>query len=753
MNAQVVHIAPHLVNRCPAPLRNLRAWLCWRLVPGERPEDKPDKVPFYADGGARGVNGTPDDRRRLVTFDVARAAAVRSGCDGVGFATFREWGVTAADFDRCVVGDVVDQRVEALVAGTYAEISPSGTGVRAFYRGVLANRKSTARDLPFGFETFSDKGFVTFTGDVIEQCSMLGDEDTVAPLPAVLLSLYGDRFPERGEREPAQRAGLTIKRVRGALARIDPDCDHETWFHAGLACHFELGDEGFEPWDTWSARGTKYPGRARLQVRWRSFGRRDSTAQAVTGRTLLFLAGLPLNEATDADFSDTGGGEPPAPPGDAAPPSPERSEDSLALLFVERHGAGLRWSPGIGWVRSDATRWVRDDNLTRFDAARAVCRNVGMTAEGADRKRLASAKTVNAVVSLAQSDRRIVVPDDAWDANPLELNTPAGVVDLRSGAMRSRLDNDYLMRVTSVAPDFEAPCPTWHRFLDDVFLGDGEVIAFVQRMLGYCLTGDRREQVFFFAYGEARNGKSTLFDLVLDIMGDYALKLPTTTLMTSKHTQHPTELAQLRGRRLALSNELSAGMFWDEARIKELTGDATLTARFMRADFFSFPQTQKHLVSGNYQPRLRGGDPAMARRVVLIPFLAKFEGPRRVKDMGLRLAAEAPAVLAWIIQGAAKWHVDGLQIPQGVVNASREYLAEHDDIGMWMEECCDREDGAMSSASELYRAFSAWKSARGESAPSMTNFGHMVTTAGISKKLSNGWKYVGVRLKPPNELV
>lgn len=427
--------------------------------------------------------------------------------------------------------------------------------------------------------------------------------------------------------------------------------------------------------------------------------------------------------------------------------TPEFSDDHLALEFVAQYGTGLRWSPGLDWMRDTGTHWTRDDHLIRFNAARLTCRSAANAADEKMQARLASAKTVFAVLSLAQSDPRIVVPSEEWDRDPFMLNTPAGIVDLRTGNLRTRNRDDYLTQITSVSPDAAMRCPNWLRFVGEVFAHDADVIEFVQRMGGYILTGDRREQKLFFAYGVGANGKSTLLDLWLWLMGAYALKLPTTALMLSKVERHPTELAQLRGKRLAMSNELEEGAFWAESRIKELTGDETLTARFMRQDNFEFRQSQKHLIAGNHKPRLRGGDPAIARRMVLIPFLEVFDGHRRDKALPEKLRAEAPAVLAWLIDGSRKWYADGLVLPTKVQDASRDYLAEHDDAAMWIEECCETGAALTDTASSLYASFRIWKRDRGEAEPSMTVWGQrMALVPGIRKRRSGGIKYDGIRL-------
>lgn len=427
------------------------------------------------------------------------------------------------------------------------------------------------------------------------------------------------------------------------------------------------------------------------------------------------------------------------------------SEDALALQFVGMFEDQYRWTPGMGWMHRGPTRWLRDDSLQRFDDVRGVVRlRAELAPKVSDKIKIASAKTVNAVVSLSQSDRRIVLPATAWDADPDALNHPAGITDLRSGATRTRWATDYVTQVARIAPDFEAAHPVWSRFLDDVFRGDREVIEFMQRLCGYCLTAHRSEQKLFFCYGLGANGKSTFWDFFMWLQGGYAMKLPAQVLMQSKLQGHPTEIAQLHLRRLAVSSELEEGQYWAEARIKELTGDEVMRARFMRMDFFEFAMTQKHVILGNFKPRLKGGDHALARRFVLVPFLARFDGKKRDPHMLDKLRTEAAAVMAWAIRGAVKWHAEGMAIPASVAAASAEYMAENDDLLQWIDERCYREGPCSAGASKLYEDYTKWLRARGQQSPSMKLWGERMSNLdGITKDKKHGvMVYAGIELKP-----
>ena len=284
--------APH---HAPTELAKLPGWLIWRYEASEG-ETKPRKVPYYAAGGKRhGVQGRPEDRAALVTFEAAKAAAARRGFDGIGLALMPDFGITALDFDHCMIDGAPHLDVERLVADTYAEYSPSGQGVRAFFRGDLGDRK--AHGEPFGFEVFSSKGFVTVTGQSLDITDLLGTSDTVAPLTNEVRAYAERRFGRRRVADAdddwlnvvEQPRGLSDDDLKAMLKVLDPDMAHAEWLNVGMALHHETQGEGFDLWDAWSSNGSKYPSEDALRKRWESFGR-DETRRQVTVGTLIKMA-------------------------------------------------------------------------------------------------------------------------------------------------------------------------------------------------------------------------------------------------------------------------------------------------------------------------------------------------------------------------------------------------------------------------------------------------------------------------------
>jgi putative DNA primase/helicase len=305
---------------------------------------------------------------------------------------------------------------------------------------------------------------------------------------------------------------------------------------------------------------------------------------------------------------------------------PSYSDEAIALLFAARHADDLRFVTLWGkWLIWEAVRWRIDETIFAFDRSRILCREIAATYKGKRAATIASAKTVAAVAALARADRRIAATSDQWDLDNWILNTPDGVVDLRTSEIRPHRPEDYLIKMTAVGP--RGDCPKFKAFLSRIVGGDEALVAFLKRLCGYCLTGEISEQSIFFNYGEGQNGKSVLMSTVSGILGDYALATAIETFTASKHDRHPTEIASLRGARLVTATETEAGRYWAESRLKELTGGERIPARFMHKDEFRFLPQFKPWISGNHRPRLRSVGLAMRRRVKMIP--SRSQSPRR----------------------------------------------------------------------------------------------------------------------------
>jgi putative DNA primase/helicase len=430
--------------------------------------------------------------------------------------------------------------------------------------------------------------------------------------------------------------------------------------------------------------------------------------------------------------------------------SPLFSEDDLADRFSRRHGDELRYVAEHGrWMMYDGARWQPEKTLLVFDRAREICREAGAECpekDKATRQRLASKATRAAVENMAQSDRRHAATSEQWDADPWLLNTPLGTLDLRTGVMRPHFREDFLTKITTVAPAGE--CPLWREFLERITARRPDLQDFLQRMAGYALTGSTREHAIFFSYGTGANGKSVFLNTLSGVLGDYAQTAPAATFTQRAHEQHPADLASLRGARLVVASEIEDGARWAESRIKSLTGGDRIAARFMRQDFFEFTPEFKLLICGNHKPGLRSVDEAIRRRLHLIPFTVTIPEGERDLQLTEKLRAEFPGILQWAIDGCLAWQCDGLNPPACVRAATDEYLAAEDRIALWLDDCCVLDRRCWSANGSLFESFGQWCERTGEQPGSQKRFSQALEDRNFEPRRTNrarGFDGIGLR--------
>ena len=401
---------------------------------------------------------------------------------------------------------------------------------------------------------------------------------------------------------------------------------------------------------------------------------------------------------------------------------PEFSDEALALKFTADHGNNLRYVSTLNkWLFWGGRRWEFDATELVLSRARDLCRRESSRcASPAQAKSVGSAKTVRAVEFLARADRRHAATPDQWDRDPWLLNTPDGVIDLRTGAMREHRQEDYLTRITAVSP--LAGAPMWIKSLETITANDIELRAYLRRVAGYCLTGSTREHAMFFGFGTGANGKGTFLNTLTKIMGGYAVVAPMETFTASAGDRHPTELAMLRGARFVTAQETEEGRRWAEAKIAALTGGDPISAREMRQDFFTFLPVFKLFIAGNHKPGLRNVNEAIRRRFNLIPFTVTIPKQQRDPSLPDKLVAEWPGILAWMIQGCLEWQSGGLNPPSAVLGATIDYFEAEDTIKTWIDDRCILNAGKFTETGKLFASYKAWSEKSREFVISLKRF-------------------------------
>ncbi len=399
------------------------------------------------------------------------------------------------------------------------------------------------------------------------------------------------------------------------------------------------------------------------------------------------------------------------------------SDRGNAKLFVRLYADDYRHVPGLGWYRWDSNRWQIDEDDTVLWAAGDLAESIAThDARGRHsaqalqqhRRRSLSTSGINAMLAQAKSAPGMVLNAQHLDADPYALCTPAGIVDLRTGLVHAPAPSrDFHSRSTAVAPEL-VPTPRWDRFLTDTF-GEGpegeQMISFLQLLLGYSVTGDVGAQVMPFLFGSGKNGKSVLLDVLMKLLGDYADAAPPGFLMARPYEGHPTDLAELHGRRVIVCSEVKPGDRFDEARVKLLTGGDRIKARRMRQDFFSFEPTHKLWLLGNHRPEVGTGGFAFWRRMRLIPFERVVSDDRKIDNLAdVLVTEEGPGIIRWLITGARRYLSGDKDLtgPERVRIATSAYAETEDHTGRFIGETCRLEPALRAEQAQLYATYRSW---------------------------------------------
>ena len=443
---------------------------------------------------------------------------------------------------------------------------------------------------------------------------------------------------------------------------------------------------------------------------------------------------------------------------------PYRNTDlANAELFINLYGKDVRYIPPWSkWLLWTGSHWQMDDTLhigrLAASVSRALYRTAGDTEDDAKRRKVATlAKALEngqrQAAMLTAVMPHVVVHHSELDRSPFLLNVRNGTIDLTTGTLRPHDRHDLLTHNTAIPYHPDAICPTWLWFLDGIFAADADLIRFVQRAIGYSLTGSTKEQVLFICHGVGSNGKGKLMNLLRKLLESLAAPAPSALLMTAKTERHPTELVILFRKRAVVAQETNEGQRFNESLVKQLTGEDAISARRMHEDFWEFEPTHKLWLATNHKPNIKGTDHAIWRRIRLIPFTVTFHDPGEgepVKDPDLetKLTAELPGILAWAVKGCLDWQRHGLGMPQAVKNATAHYREEMDVLAAWIADCCVVKKLTEAKAADLYVSYTGWCDAQGERPESQRSFGLRLTERGFEQKKRTGgnryWLGIGL---------
>lgn len=446
-----------------------------------------------------------------------------------------------------------------------------------------------------------------------------------------------------------------------------------------------------------------------------------------------------------------------------APSAPDKPTDlhftdlGNAERLVRRHGDDSRYCPTWGqWLIWNGQRWVPDTTGEILRRAKDTIRSLYAEAAALedDDKRTALARwamrsesegKLRAMVSLAESE--LPITPDALDTDPWLLNCENGTLDLRTGTLRPSRREEYLTKLLPVAYDPQATCPTWIAFLKTITGENPALQAFLQRAVGYSLTGQTTEQAFFLLYGTGANGKSTFIETLRTLLGDYAKQADFGTFLARPTGGAREDVARLAGARFVAATEAESDQRFSEVLLKQLTGGDAVTARFLYQEGFEFRPMLKLWLAANTKPTIKGSDHGIWRRIRLIPFTVTILPEQQDRHLADKLRAELPGILAWAVHGCLAWQTDGLGTPPEVDTATESYKADMDPLVGFLDDCCTLHANGETPAADLYDTYRQWSEANGEYCLRQRSFGQRLREHGLDNRKAHGRKvWVGISL-------
>lgn len=730
-----------MYEQIPQELKALPNWICWDAVPDEK-RGKIKKVPINALTGGGAMSNNPST---WCDFDTAVRASEKHSGIGFMFGGCPYFGVDIDGkeeeleaYQRGENGNIISEFISTLQS--YTEISQSGKGIHIICRGTLPKRGRRKGSV----EMYEDGRFFVMTGNSCSEYENIAEcSDSIKPLhekyiggghepvakavPAVRLDTADQIIKAAaGAKNGGKFVSLYSGRTAGYTSQSEADMAFCSMLAFWTGCDAEKMDMIFrssglmrEKWDR-PQSGSTY-GALTIQ---KAIAGCSQVYSPKNSYSASFKQGE-VNAQTEQtgqrlySFDDTGN----------------------AQRFVDLFGDKVRYCyTDKRWLWYDGRKWCTDMTgaVKRLADKAVACMSAELKVyeqtdadEGTDMaktfekhmKSSRSNKSKNAMLNEVM--HHVPILPSQLDRYKAALNTPGGVIDLKSGALAPHDPKNYFTKITAVEYSENADCPRWTAFLDDIFGGDKDLIRYVQKAVGYSLTGATSEQCAFFLYGTGRNGKSTFLDIIRDIFGDYAANIQPETIMvrSNQSTAINSDIARLKGARLVTSVEPNEGVRINEGLLKQLTGDDTVTARKLYGDEFEFKPEFKLWMATNHKPVIRGTDTGIWRRIHMIPFTCVIPEGKVDRRLKYKLAAEMTGIFRWAVEGCLLWQKEGLKMPRAVLEEVREYRREMDVISAFVEDKCTVGKGLSVKSSQLFAAYLNWAEQNNEYRMSSTKFG------------------------------
>lgn len=729
----------------PQELKGYKNWVCWQAYPDPKSHSGISKKPINPRTGGFAM---PNNSDTWSDFDTAVRESVKYSGIGFMFSNSPFFGVDLDDMPQDIedyqnggADNIISEFVNTLQS--YTEFSQSKTGVHIICKGTLPEGRRKAKNDSGGFEMYENGRFFVVTGDYCSEYGYINDcTESVKPLHSKYLGKTAEPKPNRqnitvnlNSVDDIVRAACSAKNgslfkalYSGDFSAYASQSEADMAFCNMLAfwcgCDTDKMDAIFrqsglmrDKWDR-KQSGTTY-GIITLQ-------------KAVSGCTQTY------NPKQHNDYSISIGNSKIQAVDEEKMRAYTFDDMGNAERFVDLFGENVRYCyTEKKWYFYNSMRWSVDNLgvILRMadkcvEAMKAEAKlylqadeeSGGDMAKAFEKHMKSSRSNKSKKAMLNEIEHHLPILPLQMDRYKMALNTPSGIINLKNGDVKAHNPEYYFTKITSVDCAEAADCPRWLAFLDDIFAGDKDLIRYIQKAVGYSLTGSTAEQCAFFLYGTGRNGKSTFIDVIRDVFGDYAANIQPETIMvkSSQSNAINSDIARLKGARLVTSVEPNEGVRLNEGLLKQLTGDDTVTARKLYSEEFEFKPEFKLWMATNHKPIIRGTDTGIWRRIHMIPFDVQIPEDKVDKNLTHKLKAEMTGIFKWCIDGCLMWQREGLQMPAAVLKSVREYRREMDVISAFIEDKCTLEGTVQ--ASTLYAAYVSWADSNNEYCMSNTKF-------------------------------
>ena len=754
-----------MYENIPNELKICPNWICWQAFPQPRPDD-PDhigKIPINPHTGGNAQSNNPDT---WSDFDTAVKASEKFTGIGFMFGNSPYFGV---DIDKVEPeirefldggSGIVTEFIHALQS--YAELSPSGKGIHIICRGSLPKGGRRRGNV----EMYDSGRFFTVTG------SQTGGYSGVSDCTEAIKPLH-EKYLGGARTEPAQRIMQTaplpcsVSEVLAAASRAKNGSRFQA-LYAGNFSEYNSQSEADMAFCNMLAFWTGRNAGLMDEIFRQSGLMRDKWDRRQSGSTYGALTiQKAIEECTQVykppvKFRINIGNTTDNTPGEPEEPRLYTMDDmGNAARFLDLFGEEFRYNyTDKCFIYWDGCRWAADLDGTAERAADTAIEAMKQEAdwyahigdedlEKAFGKHIKSSRSNKSKTNLLKEvQHNMPIMPHQLDKHKMAFNVPNGTLSLKSGELLPAERRFFITKLSPVEYSDNADCPMWLKFLDDIFAGDKELIRYIQKAVGYSMTGDVSEQCVFFLYGTGRNGKSTFLDVLREIFGDYMSNIQPETIMVKNNVGSGinSDIARLKGARMVTTVEPNEGVRLNEGLIKQLTGDDTVTARKLYGNEFEFKPEFKLWMATNHKPIIRGTDEGIWRRIHMIPFTVQIPLDKVDRQLKSKLEREFPAILRWAAEGCMLWQREGLKPPKAVLNMVREYRREMDVISAFLDDCCEVGEGFCARSSELYGAYSAWCEANTEYKMSNTKFSVELDKRFERVKRMDGNYFIGLKL-------